>query len=79
MVLKRFHEGTSELENIMSVITTGISDIAIAVNESAMGVTVAAQNTSELVDVMADIQIQADTNKSIADLLNDEVQKFKKI
>lgn len=78
-VLKRFHAETSELESIMSAITTGISDIAIAVNESAQGVTVAAQNTSELVDVMGNIQVQADTNKEIADLLNDEVQKFKKI
>lgn len=79
MVLKRFYAETSELESIMSAITTGISDIAVAVNESAQGVTVAAQNTSELVDVMGNIQVQADTNKEIADLLNDEVQKFKKI
>lgn len=78
-VLKRFHQETSELESIMSAITTGISDIAVAVNESAQGVTVAAQNTSELVDVMGNIQEQANTNKEISDLLNNEVQKFKKI
>lgn len=78
-VLHQFHSDTAELEEIMGGLSIGISDITVAVNESADGVTVAAQNTSELVEIISGIQEQADANKETSELLREEVKKFKNI
>ena len=53
--------------------------INIAVDESAQGVTVAAQSTSELVDALSTIKAEADTNQEISKQLQEEVKRFKNI
>lgn len=56
-----------------------IDGINIAVDESAQGVTVAAQSTSELVDALSTIKAEADTNQEISKQLQEEVKRFKNI
>ncbi|MDD3369779.1 MAG: methyl-accepting chemotaxis protein [Lachnospiraceae bacterium] len=78
-LLQDFNSNVKELEQTMTAITEGVDGINTAVDESAQGVTMAAESTGQLVDVLNNIQTEADTNKSIADDLKAEVEKFKKI
>ena len=61
------------------VVADEIDGINIAVDESAQGVTVAAQSTSELVDALSTIKAEADTNQEISRQLQEEVKRFKNI
>lgn len=79
VTLQQFYDKTSKLEETMEVMTNGIDGISLAVNESAQGVTVAAQNTGQLVEALGGIKNEADANKDISDLLSGEVSKFKNI
>ena len=63
----------------MAQMTEGIDGINIAVDESAQGITMAAQNTGQLVEALGIIKEEADTNKQISDQLQGEVKKFKNI
>jgi len=78
-IMQEFHEKANELEQIMASMKTGIDGINVAVDESAQGVTDAAQNTSVLVDALDRIKGEADVNQEISDLLNGEVSRFKNI
>ncbi len=62
-----------------AVVADEIDGINIAVDESAQGVTVAAQSTSELVDALSTIKAEADTNQEISKQLQEEVKRFKNI
>lgn len=77
--LQHFYMSTRKLEDTMENMTNGISGIDTAVNESAEGVAVAARNTAHLVDALGGIETEANTNKSISELLSGEVSKFKYI
>ena len=59
--------------------TEGIDGINIAVDESAQGVTLAAQNTGALVEALLTIKSEADINLDISQNLQDEVNRFKNI
>jgi len=77
--LQHFYNSTRTLEDTMENMTNGIDGIATAVNESAEGVSVAAQNTGYLVKELSGIETEANTNKNISELLSGEVSKFKYI
>ena len=78
-IMNRFNENAQELEETMSNITDGIDGINTAVDESARGVADASENTTTLVNALALIKTEADGNQHIAELLSDEVKKFKQI
>jgi len=78
-LMNNFNQNAQQLENIMSDISEGIDGIHIAVDESAQGVTDAAENTGLLVEAISAIKAETDNNKRIADLLSFEVKKFKQI
>lgn len=78
-ILREFKEKAQELADTMSNMTEGIDGINIAVDESAQGVTVAAQSTSQLVEALGAIKAEADTNKEISSQLQGEVKRFKNI
>ena len=59
--------------------TESIDGINTAVNESAQGVTNAAESTSDLVGSLSDIQNEADMNRGISNDLEEEVGRFKNI
>ncbi len=74
-----FNQNAQELESTMSDISDSIDGINIAVDESAQGVTDAAENTNSLVDAISAIKTETENNQRIADLLSAEVKKFKQI
>ncbi len=78
-ILQRFNGNAGKLAETMAQMSEGIDGINIAVDESAQGVTMAAQSTSELVDALVSIKSQADANNEISEELQGEVKRFKNI
>ena len=78
-ILRDFYDHAQLLAGTMSSMTEGIDGINIAVDESAQGVTVAAQSTSQLVEALVQIQSEAETNHEISQQLQGEVKRFKNI
>lgn len=70
---------SGELEENIANINEGIDGINTAVEESAQGVTMVADNTSQLVDMLGNIRVDAESNKEISDELSSEVSMFKHI
>ena len=70
---------SGELEENITNINEGIDGINSAVEESAQGVTMVADNTSQLVDMLGNIRLDAENNKEISDELSNEVSMFKHI
>ena len=70
---------SAELEENIVNINEGIDGINTAVEESAQGVTMVADNTSQLVDMLGNIRLDAENNKEISDELSNEVSMFKHI
>ena len=63
----------------MSDMTTGIEGINISINESAEGVSHAANSTTHLVDSLGMIKDEAQSNLDISNMLRSEVARFKTI
>ena len=78
-ILQNFYGSAKRLADTMAQMTEGIDGINIAVDESAQGVTMAAQSTSQLVDALVSIKAEADENREISEELQNEVKKFKNI
>ena len=70
---------SGELEENITNINEGIDGINTAVEESAQGVTMVADNTSQLVEMLGSIKSDAESNRAISDELSSEVQMFKHI
>ncbi len=70
---------SAELENNITDINEGIDGINNAVEESAQGVTMVADNASQLVEMLGSIRNDAENNRAISDELSNEVQQFKHI
>lgn len=68
-----------ELQENITNINEGISGINTAIEESTQGVTMVADNTSQLVDMLGQIRMDATSNKEISDELSSEVSQFKHI
>ena len=77
--LQNFYASAERLRSTMAQMTEGIDGINIAVDESAQGVTMAAQNTGALVEALLTIKSEADINLDISQNLQDEVNRFKNI
>lgn len=78
-ILTEFRQEAVRLETTVSYMTESINGINTAVNESAQGVTNAAESTSDLVGSLSDIQNEADMNRGISNDLEEEVGRFKNI
>ena len=78
-ILVRFAEGAKKLAETVDDVSTGISHIATAMDESAKGVVDATCNTSAFVEATKNIADEISTNRQIANQLKDEVDKFKNI
>lgn len=77
--LQNFYGSAERLRNTMAQMAEGIDGINIAVDESAQGVTVAAQSTGALVEALVTIKGEADINLDISQSLQGEVSRFKNI
>ncbi|MBQ8518927.1 MAG: methyl-accepting chemotaxis protein [Agathobacter sp.] len=78
-ILQNFYASAERLRNTMAQMAEGIDGINIAVDESAQGVTVAAQSTGALVEALVSIKGEADINLDISQNLQGEVSRFKNI
>lgn len=78
-IISDFSRKADEIENTMESMNTGLNDIAVAVDESAKGVTTVAESAVSLVDAMAKIQIETQNNQEISSALSEEVNRFKKV
>ena len=78
-ILQTFYGHAQKLNDTMAQMAEGIDGINTAVDESAQGVTMAAQSTGELVEALVAIKGEADTNREISEDLQGEVKRFKHI
>ena len=77
--LQNFYGSAERLRGTMAQMAEGIDGINIAVDESAQGVTSAAQSTGALVEALTNIKGEADVNLDISQNLQSEVNRFKNI
>ena len=70
---------SAELESNITNINEGIDGINSAVDESAQGVSMVADNASQLVEMLGSIRSDAESNREISDELSNEVAQFKHI
>lgn len=78
-ILSEFAGNAGEIEETMEAMNTGISDISIAVDESAKGVSSVADNAVSLVEAINQIQTETENSKNVSQMLSDEVERFKKV
>ena len=78
-LLDEFYESAQSLEDTVTAVVDGINGINTAVDESASGVSLAARNTSELVEALVTIKNEADSNLEVSKQLQNEVARFKHI
>ncbi len=78
-ILQTFYRDAQKLADTMAQMAEGIDGINIAVDESAQGVTSAAQSTGQLVEALITIKSEADANREISEELQGEVKRFKNI
>lgn len=78
-MLTEFASATSEMEEIMQKMNTGINNISCTVDESAKGVANAAESAGSLVEAMTHIQQETENNQTISRELRDEVERFKRV
>ena len=78
-ILQNFYASAERLRGTMAQMAEGIDGINIAVDESAQGVTSAAQSTGALVEALSTIKGEADVNREISEDLQEEVNRFKTI
>lgn len=79
IMLNEFAERAASITEIMDQVNHGIMDISTTVDESAKAVTSVAEDTSDLVGVMANIQTEAEKGYDIAQELQQEVNRFKQV
>lgn len=77
--LSEFMAKSINMADTTEAIGNSIHDISIAVNESAKTVASIADNSVDLAESIASIEQDAEHNKDIANALQDEINKFKKI
>ena len=77
--LQNFYGSAERLRGTMAQMAEGIDGINIAVDESAQGVTSAAQSTGALVEALTNIKGEANVNLDISQNLQSEVSRFKNI
>lgn len=78
-IFTEFAQNTEEMSNTIQTMNTGISDISIAVDESARGVTSVADNAVNLVEAFDSIQEETKSSQDISIMLAEEVERFKKV
>lgn len=76
LILSEINDAASSLESTINDINQRIDDINIAVTENASGIMDVTENTGELVHSIEIIQVDANRNVNISNLLKDEIDVF---
>lgn len=79
VTFKKFATMSKESVGTMTDMNDGINNITVTIEESAQGVTIVAEEISQLVMAISSISVQAGENKNISEGLSDEVAKFEKM
>lgn len=78
-ILTVFSENVEQIDERIQTMNQGINDISIAVDESANGITLVAEQTVSLVQAMSQIREGTEQNQSISASLSEEVRRFKNL
>lgn len=78
-ILSKFARNTNDINDTIHTMNESINNIAIAVDESARGVTSVAENAVSLVEAITHIQKETENNQEISAKLSDEVNRFKNV
>lgn len=78
-ILGEFGEQAGNINETMQSINSGIENVSLTVGESARAVTSVAEDTSVLVDAMAQIQDVTGDSQRISEELQNEVAKFENV
>ncbi len=78
-ILTEIEEHTNRISLTMNQMNTGINDISIAVDESTKGIVTVAESAVSLAKEIKEIKNETEKNQIIAESLNNEVMKFKKV
>lgn len=76
-MMQSFADGSAQLRESIDSIKEAIAAVNIAVEESAKGVTNVTEMSMDLTASVGDIENEANSNRDIANQLNQEVNKFK--
>lgn len=76
-MMQSFADGSAQLRESIDSIKEAIAAVNIAVEESAKGVTNVTEMSVDLTASVGDIENEANSNRDIANQLNQEVNKFK--
>lgn len=75
--MQEFADESGQIKRSIDEIKASISTVGIAVEESAKGVSNVTEMSVDITTSVSDIENEANSNMSIANLLNSEVSKFK--
>ena len=78
-ILGEFVEQATVINQTMQNMNSGIIDVTATVGESARAVTSVAEDASNLVTVMAQINDATEDSKIISEELQSEVNKFERV
>lgn len=78
-IVTKFNDMSGGLRTIVAEITESIRGISLAIDESANAVTMAAMNTNDLVEEIAQISKQMEDNSTISIQLKQESDRFVKL
>ncbi len=78
-ILNEFAQKSAEITNTMKSMNSGINDISLTVDESAKGISGVAEDASNLVNAISQIQVETENNHEISMELQAEVGRFEKV
>lgn len=74
-----FEEKSSDLQEVAQNMSAGVSEINNAVLESTKSVVQATESAADILTNMGNITNETDENRNVANVLNQEVSRFKKL
>lgn len=74
-----FEEKSSDLQEVAQNMSAGVSEINNAVLESTKSVVQATENAADILSNMENIANETNENRNVANVLNQEVSRFKKL
>ncbi len=78
-IVTQFNEMSADLKSLVGNITEAVNGIAIAIDESANGITTAALSTNDLVRDIGIIATEIDSNQQVAEELGEQAARFVKL
>jgi methyl-accepting chemotaxis protein len=78
-ILTHFAENSTVIADTMNIMSQGINDISATVDDSARNISGVAEDTSQLVIAISNIQAETENNQAISRVLQAEVGRFERV